>query len=376
MGARRFEYHVAGCPCDCVNDTPPIPSDASRYQKQVRLAEVGEAGQRALAESHAIVVGVGALGCAVADQLARAGVGRLTLVDRDIVEWSNLQRQCLYTEQDAREGVPKAEAARRRLLAVNSAVRIEAVVADVTARNAERVVFANGAATERFILVDGTDNFEVRFLLNDLAVKHDVPLAYAGVVGVSGTSMTIIPRRTACLRCLGDKPAPGSVETCDTAGVFGPAVAAIAAFQAAEVLRILARGVGINQATLVGLDVWRRTTRVMDTAGLGPRPDCVCCGQRRFEHLDSKRAAEEVALCGQDAVQVSPGEDRRIELGALASKWTGLGTVTVNALLARLIFASESRAKEVTVFADGRAIIKGTAKPEVARAIYARYVGV
>jgi adenylyltransferase/sulfurtransferase len=292
------------------------------------------------------------------------------------VDWSNLQRQCLFTEQDARDGWPKAEAARRRLTAVNSAIRIEGVVADVTARNAERVLLADRATTERFVLVDGTDNFEVRFLLNDVAVKHSLPLAYAGVVGMAGTSMTVVPGKTACLRCLGEKPAAGSVETCETAGVFGPAIGAIAAFQAAEVLRLLAHGAGNVGRTLVALDVWRRTSRAIDTAALGPRPECVCCGQRRFEYLDSKRGGDEAALCGQDAVHVSAGEERQINLASLAARWLGLGVVTCNPLLARLAFAAEARAREITVFADGRAIVKGTTKPEVARAIYARYVGV
>jgi adenylyltransferase/sulfurtransferase len=349
--------------------------DHGRYRKQERLAEMGDAGQRSLGEAHAVVVGVGALGCAVADQLARAGVGGLTLIDRDVVEWSNLQRQSLYTEQDAREGLAKAEAARRRLKEVNSSVEIEGVVADVSPRNAERLLLRRGSS-DRFVIVDGTDNFEVRYLLNDVAVKHGVALAYAGVVGTVGTSMLVRPGKTACLRCVGEKPEAGSVETCETAGVFGPAVAGIAAFQAAEVIRYLARGETGMSASVACLDVWRRSVRIIDATGLGPRRECVCCGQRRFEHLDSKRIGEDVALCGQDAVQVTAGEDRRLDLVELAGRWRGLGVVVCSTGLARLTFASEERAREISVFADGRAIVKGTTRPEVARAIYARYVGI
>ncbi len=358
-----------------MSENPPNTFGHRRYQKQMRLPELGEEGQRALADSHAVVVGVGALGCAVADHLARAGVGRLTLLDRDVVEWSNLQRQTLYTEHDAREGLAKAEAARRRLTEVNSSLEIEGIVADVTSRNAERLLLAPRARA-RFVLVDGTDNFDVRYLLNDVAVKHGVTLAYAGVVGMVGTSMLVRPGYTACLRCVGEQPPAGSVETCETSGVFGPAVAAIAALQAAEVIRFLTHGSPQMSATIASLDVWRRSMRMIDASGLGPRPDCVCCGRRRFEYLSSKRSDDEIALCGQDAVQVTVGEDRRVDLVELAGRWRGLGVVVSSTALARLTFAGEERAREITVFADGRAIVKGTIRPEVARAIYARYVGI
>lgn len=358
-----------------MSENPPNALGDRRYQKQVRLPEMGEAAQRALSESHAVVVGVGALGCAVADHLARAGVGRLTLLDRDVVEWSNLQRQSLYTEQDAREGLAKADAARRRLREVNSSVEIEGLVADVTPRNAERLLFTNGSGG-RFVLVDGTDNFDIRYLLNDVAVKHGVTLAYAGVVGMAGTSMLVRPGKTACLRCVGEQPPAGSAETCETAGVFGPAVAAIAALQAAEVIRFLAQGEPGMSATIACVDVWKRSIRIIDASGLGPRPECVCCGRRRFEYLDSSRSDNDVALCGQDAVQVTVGDDRRVNLVELAGRWRGLGVVMSSPGLARLTFAGEERAREISVFADGRAIVKGTTRPEVARAIYARYVGI
>lgn len=357
-----------------VTDAKANVDGVDRYQKQVRLVEMGEGAQRALAESHAVVVGVGALGCAAGDLLARAGVGKLTLVDRDVVEWSNLQRQTLYTEVDAREGVPKAEAARRRLHSVNSSIEIEAKVADVTARNAESVLLPTGEArAERLVLVDGSDNFELRFLLNDVAVKYGVPLAYAGVVGMVGTAMMVVPGKTACLRCVGEKPTAGTVETCETAGVFGPAVAAIAAVQAAEVIRVLAMGRESIASSLVSVDVWRRATRTLSMDR--PSEGCVCCGARRFAYLEARGLVEEATLCGQDAVQVSVGGERRVDLAALARGWRGLGQVTCSALLARLAFAGEARAREITVFADGRAIVKGTTRAEVARAIYARYVG-
>lgn len=354
--------------------TTPDPTLA-RYHRQMLLPGIGEEGQRRLLTGRAVIVGVGALGCALADHLARAGVGRLTLIDRDVVELTNLQRQTLFTESDVRENLPKAHAARRRLAEVNSGIHIDAHAADLTPANAERLL--DLASAPNTILLDGTDNFETRYLLNDLAIKHRVPFAYAGVVASVATAMTIVPGVTPCLRCLGEKPPAGTGPTCDTSGVLGPAVAAIASFQAADAIKILAGRVDAIRPRLISLDLWNTSARVIDADPLGPRADCPCCGLRRFEFLNDATPGQ-AALCGQNAIQISPTSagGATLDLAALAERWRPLGVVHLNPFLARLTLPPPPNpAHELTVFADGRAIVKGTTRPEVARSLYARYVG-
>jgi molybdopterin-synthase adenylyltransferase len=344
------------------------------------LPEFGPEAQARLAAGHAVVVGCGALGCSIADQLARAGVGRLTLIDRDVVEISNLQRQVLFDEADAAEGIPKAEAARRRLSRVNSAIGIDAHIADLNAGNAERLLFGSSCAAPT-VLLDGTDNFETRYLLNDLAVKHRVAYLYGGVVGSRGMQATFIPRglpgETACLRCLFDEiPAPGTAPTCDTAGVLGPVVSIIAACQAADALKVLiGRGDRLS-GTLLEMDLWSNHRRRLELGG--PRAECPCCGQGRFIFLDASHAPT-AALCGQDAVQVHPAGEVRLDLGVIAERLANHGEFrSVGNLLLRGEFSherGEGGRLELTVFGDGRAIVKGTTRPELARSIYARYIG-
>jgi len=348
------------------------------------LPDFGTKGQERLSAGHAVVVGCGALGCAIADHLGRAGVGRLTIIDRDVVELTNLQRQTLFDERDAAQGMPKAEAARRRLAAVNSGIRIDAVVADFRAPNAERIA---GLASRRtahaaaespdMVLLDGTDNFETRYLLNDLSIRHHIPYAYGGAVGMRGMTMTIMPGTTACLRCVfEDMPAPGSSPTCDTAGVFGPAIAAVAASQASDAIKILLGRPDLVGPGLTELDLWANLRRTLDVRG--PRPACPCCGQKHFEFLDGK-GIQTVALCGQEAVQVAPpgrGDDT-LDLRALAGRLAPHGDFTVlGSMLVRGTLRHEGHAGiGLTVFADGRAIIKGTGRPEIARSIYSKYIG-
>lgn len=349
----------------------------SRYHRQEILPGVGAAGQARLASSHAAVVGLGALGCAIADHLARAGVGMLTLIDRDLVERTNLQRQCLYSEADAAEGLPKAEAARRRLSVVNSEVALRAHIADCTARNADALLTAEGGRRPD-VLLDGTDNFETRYLLNDIAVRDGVPLVYGGVVATRGMQMTIRPGVGPCLRCLFEEPpAPGSQPTCETAGVLGPVVAIVAACQAADGLRCLL-GQGDRIApTLLEFDIWAGQRRRVDVGG-ARREDCPCCGQRRFEFLAGGGGSEVVGLCGQHAVQVSPAGGT-VDLGALAARLGAVGPVDARPFMVRFAVPGEEGEDggglSLTVFRDGRAIVSGTSRPERARSLYARFVG-
>lgn len=360
------------------------------------LPGVGERGQRALLASHVAIVGVGALGCHAADMLCRAGVGRITLIDRDVVELTNLQRQTLFTTLDARSGLPKVEAAAVRLREVNPDVALRPLAIDLTRSNALHAL-ALGPSSDVppcSVIIDGTDNFETRYLLNDIAVKHGMPLSYGGVVGTRGMSFLAHAHADApCLRCLFPAmPAPGSTPTCDTAGVLGPAVAIVAATQATEVLKLLLGEDDRLAGTLLEFDLWsnarRRITPVRSD-------DCPCCVHREFAWLDGAGlASEPAALCGQDAMQISPGatasessqsgetpgisETRaELDLASLAARLAPLGDVRQSKLMLRftphtLLHDTPIR---LTVFADGRAIVHGTTRADVARSLYARYVG-
>ncbi|MDX2119399.1 MAG: ThiF family adenylyltransferase [Planctomycetota bacterium] len=351
----------------------------ARYARQTRLPMIGDAGQRRLAASRVVIVGCGALGCATADLLCRAGVGAITIIDRDIVELTNLQRQVLFTEADAAAGVPKAEAAQRRLNAVNSHVRVTAVVADVHHRNVVELTGIGGPESPH-VIVDGTDNFGTRYLLNDVAIRFATPFVYAGVVATHAMQMSVIPGRGPCLRCVFPQPPePGSQPTCDTAGVLGPAVTLIASLQATEVLRVLlsrggtdprAAGEIAARSVLREIDVWEMRWREIDLSR-ARQLDCPACGERRFEFLESSDAPATVALCGQNAVQVA-APAMRPDLGVLAKRLQSAGVVAAGPFMLRLTPASGLR---LTVFADGRAIVHGTADPGIAKAFYDRLIG-
>lgn len=346
----------------------------ARYHRQRILPDVGDEGQRRLLASHVLIVGVGALGSAVAETLCRAGVGRLTIVDRDIVEITNLQRQALYCEADL--GDAKAHAAAKRLAAINSAIQIDAIAVDYTQRNAERIADSADA------LIDGTDNFETRYLCNDLAVSSDRPFVYGGVVGSQAMQLTVIPGVTPCLRCVfEDPPPPGSTPTCDSAGVLGPAVQMVGALQSTAALKLLLGAAGAIDRRLFTADLWlNRYTRV----DLGERkPDCPCCGQRVFDFLEGEAGAEVRSLCGRNSVQISPGDDApvgRVDLNELAGRLAPFGAFEVRDRLLRGRFREEQSdagdgSIELTLFPDGRAIVSGTSKVDRARSIYAKYVG-
>ena len=336
----------------------------------MRLPGWDEAGQRRLAQSHAVIVGTGALGCGVADQLARAGVGHLTLIDRDIVETSNLHRQTLFSEADI--GVPKAEAARRRLAAVNSTIEIAPAIAHLDAANIGRV------ARDADVIVDGTDNFETRYLINDYAVKHAVPYVYGGAVGTRGMAMNVLAglagfESMPCLRCLfPEPPPPGSQPTCETAGVLGPLISIVSGVQAAEAIKILLGQMDRVARTLLEFDLWEGVRRRVNLENARD-PACVCCGQRRFEFLEAQEAPA-VSLCGQDAVQISGGPAGEINLAAIeaASKHAG-HAIERTPFFLRLTPSEDGLS--LTVFPDGRAIVHGTADPGRAQAAYDRYVG-
>jgi adenylyltransferase/sulfurtransferase len=335
-----------------------------RYSRQMILPGWGRAGQERLAQKRAVVVGCGALGSHIAAHLARAGVGHLVLADRDFVEWHNLPRQALYDEADARAGVPKAVAAARRLRQINAQVEIEEHVVDVNADTVEGLIGGSD------VVLDGADNFEVRYLLNEACVKEGLSWIYGGVLGTYGLSAAIVPGETPCLRCLlGPMPPPGAMPTCETAGVLGPAVAVIAALEATEALKILLERPEDLLRSLVMIDVWNGDfERAQTQKGDGV---CPVCDEGRYELLEAERGSMTTVLCGRQAVQVSPRPRRDLDLAALASRLADAGQVAVNDYLLRLAVEG----KEITVFADGRAIVKGVDDPAQARTLYARFVG-
>lgn len=346
-----------------------------RYHRQMLLDDIGEAGQQRLGEAHAAVIGCGALGCAAADLLARAGVGRLTIIDRDLVEETNLQRQVLFDQHDADHQTPKAVAAAERIGEINPHVRTEPVIADFEAGVAERVLLG-GPLGPPGVIIDGTDNFETRFLINDLAVKHGLAYVYAGAVSTHATTMTVLPGETPCLRCvMPTPPPPGSQPTCDTVGVLGPVIAMVSGVQAAEAMKVLLGRGDLVRRTLLEFDPWRNTRREIC---LARDPACPCCGAGRFEFLDAPPAGP-TALCGQAAVQINPTPGARIDLGALVDRLCAHGSFETTRYLLRGELRGEAGESGepvgLTVFADGRAIVRGVTDPARARTIYARYIG-
>jgi molybdopterin-synthase adenylyltransferase len=335
-----------------------------RYSRQILFEGIGEAGQARLRGARALVVGCGALGSAQVETLARAGVGQLRVVDRDFVEESNLQRQTLFDERDARERVPKAVAAARRVGEINSDVECEGLVADVNNSNVERLI--EGCD----VVLDGTDNFATRFLLNDACVKQGVSWVYGAAVGSYGVTMTIRPHASPCLRCVfPETPPAASAPTCDTAGVVMPVISVVAAVQASEALKLLTGNAGRLHNALMQFDVWRNEWRRVVLKE--PAPDCRTCALGRFDALEAEAGEMTTVLCGRDAVQVTPAQASRVDLKALARRLGAAGEVKVNEYLVRL----RAGGYELTVFEDARAIVRGTDDAGVARSLYARYVG-
>lgn len=335
-----------------------------RYSRQILFPDIGREGQEKLLASRVLIVGCGALGASHAEMLSRAGVGKLRIVDRDFVEFTNLQRQTLFNESDAAERLPKAVAAKNRIAAINSEIDVEAVVADVNNSNIESLI--EGCD----VVIDGTDNFQVRYLLNDACVKHGTPWIYGAAVASYGTTMTIRPGETPCLRCIFEEmPDAGSSPTCDTAGVIMPIISSISAIQVAECLKLLIGGVEYLHGSLIQIDVWANDWRKIKLKG--PAADCACCGNRNFEFLNADFREFAAVLCGRDAVQIAPPNAADIDLFSLAKKMSRHTLVKNNDHLVRFIFEGY----DVVVFSDGRAIIKGTDDVVTARSIYAKTVG-
>lgn len=351
------------------------------------LPGFGETGQRKLLRSTALVLGCGALGTVVADMLARAGVGHLIIVDRDFIEMTNLQRQVLFDEQDVADAIPKAVAAERKIARINSQVTVTAIVDDVNYTNIER--YASGAD----IIIDGLDNFETRYLANDCAVKHGIPYVYGGAVGTVGAAFAILPHTpnadapwersagggaTPCLRCLFEElPPPGLNPTCETAGVIGPVVSIVANFEAVEALKILTGNLDRVCPTLLNIDLWANTWMHLKVARAYDDGDCPCCKHRDFEFLEGKAGSGTTRLCGRNAVQITHrrSADAPLDFDAIAHRLRRHGEVGANRYMLRAAVTDNGTAYELTVFPDGRAIVKGTEDPSIARSLYAKFVG-
>ena len=346
-----------------------------RYSRQTLFPGIGPEGQERLARGRILVVGAGALGSASLDMLVRAGVGTVRFVDRDTVETSNLQRQSLYAEEDAREGIPKAEGARRRLAAVNPEVALEPLALDLHAGNIREVMEGTD------LVLDATDNFETRYLINDAAVATGTPWIYAACVGSYGMTLTVLPGRTGCLRCVvPDVPPPGVSPTCDTAGVIAPAVQAVASYAVTEALKLLAGRMEALATGIWHLDVWERTAYRMDIGGSDP--DCPACGRREFPFLSGDAGGSLLTLCGRNAVQVRPatggasaGAGDPDFLDRLGGRLGELPEIRGSLRVTRHLLQFEVGERRLVIFPDGRAIVHGSGDPAEARTLVSRYIG-
>ncbi|RUS45181.1 ThiF family adenylyltransferase [Cohnella sp. AR92] len=333
-----------------------------RYSRQILFSPIGESGQRKLANSAVCIVGMGALGTVLANHMVRAGVGLVRLVDRDFVERSNLQRQMLYDEADAEQGTPKAIAAREKLSRANSSVRIDPIVADVTAINVEELL--DGID----LVLDGTDNFQTRYLLNDACFKRGIPFAYGGAVSSRGMSAILVPGATPCLRCLMPGSAGGG-ETCDTIGVIAPIVDIVASYQAVEALKFLVGDEAARRHSLVSLDIWHNQIFEMKLGS--PSETCPCCGEGRYPALEEPQLEEMLSLCGRESVQIAGKRPfdleewkRRLEPAAVSVK--------LNPYLLR---AELPEGERLVIFPEGRVLVQGTSDYVRAKSLYARYIG-
>lgn len=335
-----------------------------RYSRQILFNGIGNDGQQRLLNSRALIIGCGALGSAQAESLARAGVGRLRIADRDFVEASNLQRQTMFTEHDASERMPKAVAAANHIREINREIEVEAEIADVNYSNIERLI------KDCDVVLDGTDNFATRYLINDACVKHEINWIYGAAVGSYGVTMTIQPHQTPCLRCVFEEAPPAaSAPTCDTAGVIMPIISVVAAVQVAEALKLLS---GQNESlhrSLMQFDVWRNEWRKINPGP--PAPDCPTCAVGNFETLEATSGDFAAVLCGRNAVQISPVQATQIDFEELANRLRATGDVKFNDYLLRF----RTGDFEVTVFQDARSIIRGTSEIKTARSLYAKYIG-
>src|SRR5256714_6503463 len=339
-------------------------NSSERYSRQVLFAGIGKEGQQRLSNSRAVIIGCGALGSAQSEALARAGVGALRIVDRDFVEFSNLQRQTMFTESDAAERLPKAIACANHIGEINSDIKIKPEIADANHSNIEALI------ADADVVLDGTDNFATRYLINDACIKHDVNWIYGAAVGSYGVTMTIRANQTPCLRCVfSEAPPAASAPTCDTAGVIMPIVSIVAAVQISEALKLLTGHTEDLHNSLMQFDVWRNDWRRISLRDRAP--DCLTCGQRQFETLETNNREFAAILCGRQAVQISPAQPARVDLAALGQKLQPVGEVKANDYLIRF----RTGDYELTVFQDARSIIRGTADIATARSLYAKYIG-
>jgi molybdopterin-synthase adenylyltransferase len=358
---------------DTVPDVPDSQSQRpdrslARYSRQILFEHIGEAGQRKLQSSRVTLIGCGALGTVLADTLVRAGVGFLRIIDRDVVELNNLQRQVLFGEDEAAEGTPKAVAAATRLAGINSEVTVEPIVADADPANIES--FARSA----HLLLDGTDNLETRFLMNDVAVKHRIPWVYGACVGADGLVMPIVPALTPCLRCIWDQPpSPGVALTCDTAGILAPVVHIVASLQVVEALKILTGQIDSLHRRLVQVNAWTGQFNQFDLQSAYDAGDCPCCRGGRYDYLAGGRTGRVTTICGREAVQIGAPPGASIDFEAIAAKVAPVAKSPPQ--FNRYLLRFEVDTYQITLFRDGRAIIAGTTGPNEARSIYARYVG-
>lgn len=335
-----------------------------RYSRQTLFGPIGKEGQERLSTASVTIIGCGALGTVLANNLCRAGIGHLVIADRDYIELNNLQRQILFDEEDIARRLPKAVAAAEKLRRINSEVKIETLIEDINADGIESLVRATD------LVLDATDNFETRYLINDVCVKYQRPWIYSGVIASYGVTMNILPGDTACLRCaFPEMPLPGTTATCDTAGVLNGIVGAITGIASTEALKILLKSEKVSR-DMLWMDLWENT---FDRIELPRQPDCPTCGQHQYEFLDSLGGSS-TSLCGRNAVQVRNNTVRRgtrIDFSALAERLQPVGEVSYNEFLLRFIVDGY----EITVFPDARAIIKGTDDEQIARSVYARYIG-
>ena len=347
-------------------DAAPIVDPLDRYSRQMKFPGIGEEGQRKLLASKVTVCGCGALGTVIANALARAGIGHLRIVDRDFIERSNLQRQVLFDETDIANNLPKAEAAVRKLRQVNSEIQIDAVVTDIDHTNILELVH------DADLIMDGSDNFEVRYLINDAAIKLGKPWVYGGSIGSHGQTMTILPGETPCLRCvIESSPPPGMAPTCETAGVLSPIINIIASYQVTEAMKILTGHKEAINRDLIYIDVWENEHRRFKIAKLKETVDCPCCKRQEFVWLSGEMGSHTTSLCGRNAVQIAQRSSTQLNFASLVQQLQGLGPVCHNRFM--LKFAADGF--DFTVFPDGRAIIKGTNDIDKARTLYAKYIG-
>ncbi len=337
-----------------------------RYSRQHLFQPIGKTGQVNLGNSRVAIVGMGALGTALANHMVRSGIGFVRIIDRDFVEFSNLQRQMLYDENDAKNSLPKVVAAKAKLQKINSAITVDAHIADLTWKNAEELL------ADVDLILDGTDNFEVRYLINDIAVKHHVPWIYGGAVSARGMTTTIIPDKTPCYRCLfPEPPATGTTETCDTIGVIGPIIHVVAAYQATEALKLLLGDEQHVDTSLKSFDLWQNDYSAINVKN-AKNKDCPTCVHHQYESLDPKQKTERfVSLCGRDTVQISPAKKVHLDLDQLAERLQSVGKVEQTPYLLRFFIDTYS----FTIFLDGRVLIHGTGDKITAKNLYAKYIG-